>query len=267
MLWLEILILAVVQGIGEFLPISSSGHIVVVMAIFEQMSGDKLSEPLTVNILLHVGTLLAILVFYWRRIVRLFGEDRRVISLLIVGTIPAAVVGVAVKKSPIGDALQSYLESAMVAGWMFPITGLMLLWTARHEPSEGGCRDLSYRNAMLIGIAQAFAILPGISRSGATIVAGLKLGLRRDEAATFSFLLAVPAIAGAGILEGLSLLGEPVTSVPPPGILGVGLLVSFLVGLAALWWLIRWLDQGKLHWFAWWVIPLGVAVVAWQMFA
>ena len=187
------------------------------------------------------------------------------IPLLIVGTVPAAVAGLVVKKSLIGDTLQAYLESAMVAGFMFPITGLLLLWSARNDPGERTCRELSFGGALLIGLAQAFAILPGISRSGATIVVGLRLGLRRDEAATFSFLLAVPAIASAGVLEGISLLGKPATSMPSR-VLAIGLLVSFLVGLAALWWLIRWLDQGKLHWFAWWLIPFGAAVVGWQVF-
>ncbi len=263
MLWLQILILAVIQGVGEFLPISSSGHLVVGIALFEQFD-RKISEPLTVNVLLHVGTLLAILVFYRRRIVRLLGRDRRMIPLLIVGTIPAVVVGLAVEMGPIADTLKTYLESALVAGWMFPVTGLILLWSARHEPGEGTCRELTYRSALLIGVAQAFAVLPGISRSGATIVTGLRVGLRRDEAATFSFLLAIPVIVAAGAYKSLLLLREP-TETTSLGVLAVGLLVSFVVGLAALRWLIRWLDQGKLHWFAWWVIPLGVAVLAWQM--
>ncbi len=264
MVWLEIFLLAVVQGIGEFLPISSSGHVVVGLALCDRL-GFPLDEKLTVNIVLHVGTLAAILVFYWRRILRLLREDRRVIGLLIVGSVPAALAGVAVKATPMGEALEAGLESALVAGFMFPLTGLILLWSARRDPGQTTCRELTYGRAILIGLAQAFAILPGISRSGTTIVAGIGCGLRRDEAATFSFLLAIPAIGGAGLIETVKLLGEP-SGAMPLGPLALGMLVSFLVGLAALGWLIRWLDQGRLHLFAWWVIPLGAAVVAWQLF-
>jgi undecaprenyl-diphosphatase len=259
MIWNAILLLAIVQGIGEFLPISSSGHVVVGMALFDGVVAEK--DKLTVNIVLHLGTLLAILVFYWRRIWRLLGQDRRVIGLLVVGSLPIAVAGLVIKAR-----LEDALKDPLVAGLMFPMTGLMLLWTARHEPGETSCRELGYGRALLIGVAQAFAILPGISRSGSTIVAGLACGLRRDEAATFSFLLAIPAIGGAGLLETIAVLRDgPGTA--NWGALALGAAVSFVVGLASLWWLVRWLQQGWLHYFAFWVIPLGLAVIAWQVFA
>ena len=258
--WLQMLILAVVQGIGEFLPISSSGHIVVGQGLFKYFE-RPMTENLRVNIVLHLGTLLAILVFYWRRIWMLLGRDRRVIGLLIVGSVPAAIAGLILKK---------YIEGmpqdplTLTAGLMFPLTGLMLLWTARRETGQMACRDLGYGSALLIGAFQAFAILPGISRSGATIVAGLAMRLRRDEAATFSFLLAIPAIGGAGLLEIIEMfkIGPGTTSLE---VLAVGAIVSFAVGLLSLRWLLRWLEQGHLHYFAWWVIPLGVAVIVWQL--
>jgi len=265
MLLLEILVLALVQGITEFLPISSSGHVVLGEALFERF-GCLLpeKEKLTVNIFLHVGTLAAVLVFYRQRIWRLLGADRRVIGLLLVGSIPAAVVGLTIKLSPWGDALESGLESPVVAGLMFPVTALMLLWAVRHEDGQTTCRKLGYRHALLIGGLQAVAILPGISRSGATIAAGLGCGLRRDEAAAFSFLLAIPAIAGAGLLEALKLYKQGPGSIPTAG-LALGAAVSFVVGLAALAWLIRWLNQGRLHRFAWYLIPLGATVLVWQL--
>ncbi len=264
MIWIELLILAVVQGIGEFLPISSSGHVVVGLALFEQF-GHPIAEKLTVNIVLHMGTLAAILVFYRRRIGSLFGQDRRMIGLLAVGSLPAALVGIVVKKTEMGGVVEGALESALVAGLMFPITGVMLLWAARHKPGESTCSQLSYAQALLIGLFQAFAILPGISRSGATIVSGIGTGLRRDEAATFSFLLAIPVIGGAGLLEALDLFAKTTNS-PPLGALAVGALVSFVVGLLSLGWLVRWLAEGRIHRFAWWVIPLGFVVIAWQLF-
>ena len=255
---LEIVILAVVQGIGEFLPVSSSGHVVVVATIFDQL-GQPMEQKLTVNIVLHLGTLLAILVFYWRRVCRLLGEDRRVIGLLAVGTLPAVVVGLALKLR-----FEETLEDPLLAGFMFPLTGLLLLAVAWSTPGQLTCRELSFGRALWIGLFQSVAILPGISRSGATIVAGLFSGLRRREAAAFSFLLAIPAIGGAGILEMISLFGRP----PSSGslwTLTLGGGVSFVVGLAALWWLLRWLQQGRLHYFAWWVLVLGPIVIVWQL--
>jgi len=253
MIWLQTFILAVVQGIGEFLPISSSGHLVVGQALF------AMDDRLAVSIVLHLGTLAAILVFYWKRICLLFGRDRRVIGLVIVGSIPAAIAGLILK-----EYLESLLVDPLTAGLMFPVTGLMLLWAAGRDTGETTCRDLGYGSALLIGVFQAFAILPGVSRSGATIVAGLAMRLRRDEAATFSFLLAIPAIGGAGLLEILELVDTGLASTPV-AVLSMGVVVSFVVGLVSLRWLLRWLQQGHLHYFACWVIPLGVVTIAWQL--
>jgi len=253
-IWLEVILLAVVQGIGEFLPISSSGHVVVGLAVFEWLE-VPIDEKLAVNVVLHLGTLGAILVFYRGRMRLLLGEDRRVIWLLILGTIPAAVLGLAAR-----HFCKPVLESPLTAGLCFPLTGVLLLWSARREPGTLVMRRLSPSQVLLIGLFQAAAVLPGISRSGATIVAGLAAGLKRDEAAAFAFLLAIPAIGGAGVIELADLVREPAGSVPAVALL-VGAVVSFLVGLAALWWLVRWLSQGRFHLFAWWVFPLGAAVL------
>jgi undecaprenyl-diphosphatase len=259
MILLEILFLAVVQGITEFLPISSSGHLVVLAALFDQF-GHPMEEKLTVNIVLHLGTLAAILVFFWRRIVALLGEDRRVVGLIVVGSLPAAVVGLVLKKY-----FDHMLVDPMTAGLMFPVTGIMLLWIARRTPGKIACRELSFGHALLVGLFQAAAILPGISRSGATIVAGLGVGLKREEAAAFSFLLAIPVMAGAGLLEVKDMLEQTVNSTPV-GPLVLGALVSFAVGMVSLWWLVRWVQRGQLHWFAYWVLPLGPLVILWQLF-
>lgn len=263
MLWLQVLILAVIQGITEFLPVSSSGHIVVGASLFDQF-GDAMTEKLSLNIVLHVGTLGSILVFFRDRIIALLGRDRRVIGLLVVGTLPAVGIGLLLKASPLGPGIESVLENPLIAGLMFPITAVMLLWAVRHAGGQLACRDIGYGHALVIGLFQAFAVLPGISRSGSTIVASMGCGLRRDEAAAFSFLLAIPALAGGGLLEVIDLLRKGPGDTPGAMLL-VGGLVSFLVGLFALWWLLRWLREGRLGLFAWYLIPLGAAVVLWQL--
>lgn len=275
MIFLEILVLAIMQGITEFLPISSSGHFVVLASLLER-GGMPLDEKLAVNVILHVGSLAAIVVFYWRRIWRLLSADRRVIGLLAVASVPAAAVGFLLR-----EHAKNALEDPLTAGLMFLVTAAMLLWTSRHQSGDTLYRDLSYPRAMAVGVMQAFAILPGISRSGSTIVAGMAVGLRRDEAATFSFLMAIPVIAGAGLLEvwkhkylvGKWLLElwehknlvEQTTSATPVIALVLGAATSFAVGLLALAWLVRWIQQGQLHRFAWWLLVVGPLVIAWQL--
>ena len=152
---LEIVILAIVQGVAEFLPISSSGHLVVAEALMAQ-ADRKASDLLEINIVLHVATLLAVMVVYWQRLWRLLGEDRRVIPLLIVGSIPAAIVGLVIKTQ-----FSDVLNSPLLAGLMFPVTAASLLWIARRKPGDVDYTELTYKQALLIGSLQAFAILPG----------------------------------------------------------------------------------------------------------
>jgi undecaprenyl-diphosphatase len=251
MTFFEMLVLAVVQGIAEFLPISSSGHLVVL--------GDWLGvsdESPTVEIILHAGTLASILVVYWRRILDLIGSDRRVIPILIVGTIPAGVAGIIIKTQ-----FKEILDNPLLTGFMLLITGGLLL-TLRWLPvGEQKYDKLSWTQAAIIGCFQAIALMPGISRSGSTIVGGRLLGLSRDDSVTFSFLLAIPAILGATVLTVKDVV-EGEASGAGLGVLGFGAFASFVVGIIALRWLIRWAREGRLYWFAAWCIPFGLIVIA-----
>jgi undecaprenyl-diphosphatase len=262
---LEIILLAIVQGLTEFLPVSSSGHLVVVNALIESLGGKPVKDLVEVEIVLHLGTLAAVLVYYRGEIARLFTSDRRVIGLLIIGTIPAAVIGIFIKKGLPEETTAFILQSPLVAGICFPLTGALLWWTAKHSQGEAEYTDLTWGATIKIGLLQAVALLPGISRSGATIVAGLGTGLRRESAATFAFLLAIPAIAGGGLLELLDALEAGGTGTPL-GTLAIGFALSFVVGLGTLTLLIRWVRQGRLAMFAYYLVPLGAAVIAWQLF-
>jgi undecaprenyl-diphosphatase len=256
---LEIVILAIVQGIAEFLPISSSGHLVILGAMMGQ-----LSESPTVEIILHAGTLGSILVVYWRRIIDLLLSDKRVIPLLILGTIPAGVVGLLIKSQA-----QWLLRQPVLAGCMLVVTGGMLIVLGRLRPRTGDYQSLTPLGAFLIGCFQAFAILPGISRSGSTILGGRLLGLRNEDSITFSFLLAIPAILGATVLTAKDLVEQQSSSAGlghSIGELAVGAVIALLVGIFALKWLIGWSRLDRLHWFAWWCVPVGLAsVVAFSM--
>jgi undecaprenyl-diphosphatase len=254
----QILVLAVAQGLTEFLPISSSGHLVILTALMGSGDPQQL-DVADVSVVLHVGTLFSILVFYAHHIWRLLGEDRRAIRLLIVGTIPAVVVGLSIELT-----CKHLIENTLLAGVMLVVTGLILLWAARSLSGVTLYTEMSYRQALVIGLSQAAAILPGLSRSGTTISVGLKQGLSPRSAATFSFLLAIPAIAGAGVLKTIGMVTKTGLQTPWPHLL-IGGVVSFLVGLWAISWLINWLERGRLRLFAWWCIPLGVMVTIWQL--
>ncbi|QDU57979.1 Undecaprenyl-diphosphatase [Aeoliella mucimassa] len=260
----EICILAIIQGLTEFLPVSSSGHLVVANAVLESLGHPPTEDLVEVNIVLHLGTLLAILVHYRREVFRMLRSDWHVAACIVIGTIPAAVLGVLIKKG-LPDELQArVLENVLLAGCMFPITAALLWFATRHKDGESDYPQLSFGTAFGIGVAQAMALLPGISRSGSTIAAGLLTGLRRESAATFAFLLAIPAIAGAGVLEGIDML-EAESSTTPAVTLLLGFVVSFLVGWGALLLLIRFVRQGKLSLFSYYLLPLGIVVVAWQL--
>ncbi len=252
---IETIILAIVQGIAEFLPISSSGHLVILGSLMQAAKSDA---P-TLEIILHAGTLGSILVVFWRRILNLLSSDRRVIPLLIVGTIPAVVVGLTLKYQ-----FPSILKNPTLAGAMLIVTGVMLIVLGKLPPRQGKYQELSYLSAFAIGCFQAFAILPGISRSGSTILGGRLKGMKTDDAVTFSFLLAIPAISGATVLAIKDVVEDIGNGVPMQygiGQLLIGAAVAFVVGIFALRWLIGWSRQERLHWFAYWCIPVGCLVL------
>jgi undecaprenyl-diphosphatase len=213
------------------------------------------------TIVLHLGTLGSILGYYRQRIFRLLGDDRRVLWLIVLGTVPAVVL-VLVCKMVLDEVFEPILKSTLLAGFMLPVTGSALLWSNRHGGGNRDYRELTWVDSILIGIAQAAAILPGLSRSGSTITAGLTLGMTRSAATAYSFLLAIPALAGAGVYEAFKMLRDQPPLSTSAGNLAVGAGVSFFVGLAAIRLLERTLQRGKLHYFGWYCIVLGLVVVA-----
>jgi len=212
---LQAIILGIVQGLTEFIPISSSAHLVIIPWLFQWT--DPALESLTFDVALHLGTLLALLVFFatdWVRLIRAgiasiverkIGSDldRRLAWLLIIGCIPGGIAGVLLesKITELFHAPNAPIQSAaMVAmGIIIALLGALLFLAERFARHERKMDQLTLKDAIAIGLAQAFAIFPGVSRSGSTITAGLALGLERETAARFSFLLSAPIIAGAGL--------------------------------------------------------------------
>jgi len=264
--YFQIALLAAVQGLAEFLPISSSGHVMVLAHLCDQF-GKPLPDKLAVNVILHFGTLLAVLIYYRSQIAELCRRDWQTLGLLFLATLPAGIVGIGYELWLADLAVKRLganpLEHPITAGIMFFATGCVLM-AVRGRNGDASSRDLTWFQALFIGLAQAAAILPGLSRSGITIAAGLACKLKREEAAMFSFLLSIPTIAGATLIEGRKLLVSPDFDDSWGPVL-VGLALAFVVGLVALEWLIGWLKRGRLGWFVPWVFLMGAVVLGWQV--
>ena len=256
---IQIITIAIAQGVSEFLPISSSGHNAVIDHLFG-ISSDS-SEFVKLNVVLHVGSLIAVLIVFRQRIVDILGKDLRLIPLLIIGTIPAVIVGLLVY-----IYAKWTQDSLPIISVCFILTGILLLWTLRIPEGEKSCSTMTWKDALIIGFAQAIAILPGLSRSGTTIVVGLMCGLKREEAAVFSFLLAIPVIAGGGVIHMLDYDPTQSAAQTPGWLLFVGAAISCLVGIIALVFLMDWLKKGKLWYFAIWVFlmsPVALMLYYW----
>ncbi|MCB2202115.1 undecaprenyl-diphosphate phosphatase [bacterium] len=244
------IILGILQGLTEFLPVSSSGHLVLAQALL----GVK--EPgVSFEVLAHLGTLLSVLVYFRARIFKLVQSlytpsmkvERKVILFLIIGTIPAGIVGVLLK-----DFFESLFSEPLITSVMLLVTGCILL-TTRFVPK--GEKPVAASSSILMGIGQALAIMPGISRSGSTIAVGMIAGVKPSEAAEFSFLLAIPAIGGAAILSFGDLLAADNTHMLH---YLVGAAAAFVTGLAAVYGVLATIRRGAFDWFAYYCFAAGL---------
>ncbi len=254
----EACLLGVVQGLTEFLPVSSDGHLALTQHFITPMPPR---EKLAVDVALHAGTLVALLLYFWADLwgmlrgvlaPRRAGYLRTWVGLLFIGTLPA-LIGL-----PLRGAIAQTYESLGFIGSGFLVTGTLLYLASA---VRGALRDeasMGWRDALAIGCFQALALLPGVSRSGMTIGAGLFRRIRPEVAARFSFLLGIPAVAGALLVEGgdVAALGPDAYT---PLACGIGL--SLLTGLAAIWAMMRIVRGGRLHWFAYYCWTLGTVVL------
>jgi undecaprenyl-diphosphatase len=250
MTFFDALWLGIVQALTEFLPVSSSGHLVVLQHLF------GLTEPmLAFDVVLHVGSLVAVVVFYrrrlWRLVVSIFQPShapggRHLILMILLASIPAAVVGVGL------EALFEELfssPSAVAVFWL--LTAGLLFGASRVSEGRKSADDVTASDALLIGLFQAVAILPGVSRSGATIVAAILCGLRAKEAADFSFLIYIPAILGATVLKLGDLSGTAHSELV---VYGFGAVVAAVVSYGAISLLLRLLQRRVIQPFAWYCL-------------
>jgi len=255
---LQALILGIVQGITEFLPVSSSGHLVVLQRVF------GMEEPaLTFDVVVHVGSVFAILVAFWPKFWAMIKKPiSKMTGLLIVGTIPAGLAGVFFY-----DIIENYLRTGIWLAAAFTVTGFLLLYADKRTNVHKDEEDITYFDALFVGICQALALPPGISRSGTTIAGALSRGIKRTAAAEFSFMLAVIIIAAGGLFELLQVMRgyEPSTTVGAPQMI-IGFIASFVVGVFSIKLLLGLIKKCNLKYFSYYVWGLAAFILVDSLF-
>ena len=262
MSWVEVIVLGLVQGLTEFLPISSSAHLRIVSGVF--FGNDPGAAFTAVS---QLGTEAAVLIYFARDIARLvvgwvrglrYREERsepeyRLAWLVILGTLPISVLGLLLK-----DQIETVARNLWLIATTLIVFGVLLGIAERLGQQKVDLERVSVRQGLGMGFAQALALIPGVSRSGGTITAGLLLGLTRPAAVRLSFLLAIPAVVASGLFE----LPDVLTPGGPSGLqMAVATLIAFGVGYAAIAWLLRYIEHHSVYVFVWYRIALGAALL------
>ena len=267
MSFLDAIILGIIQGLTEFLPVSSSGHLEIMKAIQgQEMSGES---SMMMTVVLHFATALSTIAVFWKEVVRIIKglfqfkvNEEFLFSVKIVSSmIPAAIVGVF-----FDDFIETFFSGKiLLVGLMLIVTGVILFVAERAKRTN---KPVGFKDAILIGIAQMIAILPGISRSGATIGTSVILGIDRETAARFSFLMVVPLILGKVAKDVLSseFSTELVESQISSSVYAAGFAAAFIVGIIACTWMIKLVKKSKLSYFAYYCFAAGIATISWSLF-
>lgn len=268
MTFLDAIILGIIQGLTEFLPVSSSGHLEIMKAIQGQgLSGES---SMMMTVVLHFATALSTMAVFWKEIVAIvkglfqfkINDEFLFSAKIVVSMIPAAIVGVY-----FDDFIETFFSGKiLLVGMMLIVTGVILFIAERAKRTD---KSVGFKDAILIGIAQMIAILPGISRSGATIGTSVILGIDREKAARFSFLMVVPLILGKVAKDVLSpeFSNELANSEISSSVYATGFAAAFIVGIIACTWMIKLVKKSKLSYFAYYCFAAGIATICWTTFA
>jgi undecaprenyl-diphosphatase len=253
---LQAVILGLAQGLGEFLPISSSAHLVLIPWLL------RWTDPgLTFDVALHVGTLVAVVLYFWKDwwqlIIKGFTDVRsvkgRLFWYLVVATVPGAITGFLLEKKA-----ETLFRSPLLIAIMLILMGIFLYWSDHRSSKKIEMNNITFRTSLLIGISQALAIIPGVSRSGITMTTGMLMGLTREGAARFSFLLSTPIIFGAAMVKLPGLISNPSAITVD---FAIGMAVSCITGIASIGFLLRYVQTKDFLPFAWYRFVLGALVI------
>lgn len=263
MTWIEALILGLVQGLTEFLPVSSSGH----LELGKTIMGAESTDNLMFSVLVHTATMLSIVVVLrkdiWHLITQVlrlkWNAETRFVSLIVISMIPIAIVGLLFES----QIEQLFEGRILLVGFMLLVTASILFSTKFVKKNN---KEVGYQKALIIGLAQTLAILPGISRSGATIGIALLLGVERSTATRFSFLMVLPPIAGATIIKLKDLLASHATYSQDIVPLGIGFIAAFISGVIACSWMLALVRKGNIAYFSIYCLVIGLTAIAVSIF-
>ncbi|NLM74978.1 MAG: undecaprenyl-diphosphate phosphatase [Clostridiaceae bacterium] len=256
---IDAIILGVIQGLTEFLPVSSSGHLV----FFQRLLGVDEAAVLTFSVAVHVATLFAVVFVYWKKIFEMIKRPFSKLPLQIVAaTIPAVVLTLL-----FGDLIESTYVNPVVLGPGFIFTGLALLFSEKVGNGQKGLEELKTTDSLMIGAAQGIALFPAVSRSGMTITTSLALGLERGFAADFSFLMSIPPILGAALLDGIDVVKGNTASFESIGTINLlaGMIAAGITGFFAIKIMLKAVKKLKLKYFSYYVITLGTIIILAQL--
>lgn len=265
MSWLEALILGMIQGLTEYLPVSSSGHLAIGSALF----GIQGEDNLTFSIVVHVATVLSTLVILWKEVDWIFrglfkfqmNDETKYVFNILISMIPIGIVGLFFK-----DKVEEIFGSGLfIVGLMLLVTATLLAFSYYAKPRTK--EHISMKDAFIIGLAQACAVLPGLSRSGSTIATGLLLGDKKEKLAQFSFLMVIPPILGEALLDGLKIVKGAAEANAEVSLVAliVGFLSAFVFGCIACKWMIDIVKKGKLIYFAVYCAFVGIATLLFSL--
>jgi undecaprenyl-diphosphatase len=252
----QAIILGLFQGLGEFLPISSSAHLVLVPWLFHWVD-----PGLTFDIALHIGTLIAVIIYFWKDWLRLVTQgftaprttDGRLFWYLVIATVPGAIAGYVLEKKA-----ETIFRAPLLIAFALIIMGAVLYWAESKSAKKDDLNNITLRTSFLIGLSQALAIIPGVSRSGITMTTGLFSGLNREAAARFSFLLSTPIILGAAIIKVPHLVHQS-------GMINtnflIGMMVACISGIASIRFLLRYIQTKTFLPFVWYRFAIGALVI------
>ena len=265
MSWIQVVVLSIVQGLTEFLPVSSSGHLRIVSELFwDQDAGASFTA------VIQLGTELAVLVFFAKEIWQILtgwfaglfnpakrGFDYRMGWMVIVGTIPVGIAGVLLK-----DLIRENFRNLWITAAVLILFSFVFIFAERYGKKTRGYEELTMKDAIVMGLWQCLALIPGVSRSGGTISGGLLRGLDREVATRFSFLLAIPAVLASGLFSLPDAFAPQAGQSATGGQLLVGSIIAFVLGYISIAWLLKFVSNHSFAWFAVYRIPLGLIVMA-----
>ncbi len=251
---LKFITLGIIQGLTEFIPVSSTAHLIIIR---ELLNWKDLG--LSFDMAIHLGTFLALIIYMKKDLYEVIVKNRYLLLLIIVATIPGAIFGLILE-----GIVESYFRSMLAIGLFISVFGIIFFGVDKISRRNRTLDDMHLKDAIIVGLSQVLAIIPGVSRSGATLTGAFLCGFKRSDSARFSFLLSIPIIGGAGLVSLLKIVKEPSVSLSPSG-MALGILSSFVFGYIAVHFMLNYLKRHNINIFVYYRLILGIFLIIFSL--